>query len=236
MDETTFRICPWCSTEIYAGAGACPNCGALVEGALVPEIPGLTDVDPNATLESDGGRISRDPDPNAWLEPGHDDAPADDPPAADHDAPDHDAVQPPSEEVRLEMRKMELEAQIENAGSTVMNPTDDAPADDTPAADHDAPDHDAVQPPSEEVRVEIRKMELEAEIENAGSTVMNPTGDESIEVGAPSDEALEALEAGLLNLTVPAAETDMAELGAPWEDPELERRVSMWHDEEVDET
>ena len=38
MDETTSRICPWCSTEIPAGAGACPNCGALVEGAIVPRL------------------------------------------------------------------------------------------------------------------------------------------------------------------------------------------------------
>jgi hypothetical protein len=59
---------------------------------------------------------------------------------------------------------------------------------------------------------------------------MNPTGDESIEVGAPSQEALEALEAGLLDPVGPAGETDLAELAAPWEDPELEKRVSMWQE------
>ena len=167
MDETTSRICPWCSTEIPAGAGACPNCGALVEGAVVPETPGLTVVDPAATLGADEGHIPDDLDPKAWLQ-------------ADHDG--------------------------------------------TPATDA------AFDPPSDEVRLEMRKMELETEIVNAGTSVMNPTGDESIEVGAPSQEALEALEAGLLDPVGPAGETDLAELATPWEDPELEKRVSMWQE------
>lgn len=166
MDETTSRICPWCSTEIPVGAGACPNCGALVEGAVVSEIAGFTVADPGATLGPDEGRIPDDLDPKAWLQ-------------ADHD--------------------------------------------DTPAADT------AFDPPSDEVRLEMRKMELEAEIVNAGTQVMNPTGDESIEVGAPSREALEALETGQLDAIGPAGETNLTELAAPWEDPELEERVSMWH-------
>lgn len=171
MDETTSRICPWCSTEIPAGVGACPNCAALVEGAVVPEIPGLTAEDPGATLGPDEGRIPDDLDPKARL-------------LADHNG---------------------------------------TPADDT-----------AFDPPSDEVRVEMRKMELEAEIVNAGTLVMNPTGDESIEVGAPSREAIDALNAGLLDPVGPAGETDLAELAAPWEDPELEKRVSMWNEPDED--
>lgn len=170
MDETTSRICPWCSTEIPAGAGACPNCAALVEGAVVPEIPGLTVVDPAATLGPDEERIPHDLDPKAQLFADHDGTPAD----------------------------------------------------------------DAFSPPSDEVRIEMRKMELEAEIVNAGTLVMNPTGDESIEVGAPSHEALSALDAGLLDPVGPAGETDLTALAAPWEDPELEKRVSLWHDEDGD--
>ncbi len=165
MDETTSRICPWCSTEIPAGAGACPNCGALVEGAAAPEIPILTVVDPAATPRPDEGRIPDDLEPKAWLQ-------------ADDDG--------------------------------------------TPASGT------AFEPPSDEVRLEMRKMELEAEIINAGTLVMNPTGDESIEVGAPSSEALVALESGLLDPVGPAGETDLADLAAPWEDPELEKRVSTW--------
>jgi hypothetical protein len=172
MDETTARICPWCSTKIPAAAGACPNCGALVEGAVAPVIPGLTVVDPTAELGVlDEGRLPDSIGPTSLLQ----------------------------------------------AGSDVSQA-----------------DADAVQPPSEAVRLEMRKMELEAEIVNAGTVVMSPTGDESIEVGAPSEEALEALGTGLLDPVGPAGETDMEELAAPWEDPELEQRVSMWREEAND--
>jgi hypothetical protein len=58
--------------------------------------------------------------------------------------------------------------------------------------------------------------------------MMNPNGDESIDAGAPSEEAIAAYEAGLLDKTGPAGETDLGELAAPWEDPELEQRVSHW--------
>lgn len=130
MTDTSTRICPWCSTPIPAGATACPKCGAAVEGVTAPEIPGVTVRDPGASLFADEGLI----------------------PAA-----------PISEE--------------------------------------------AILPPSEAVRLEMRKMQLEAEIANAGGIVLNPTGDEAIIVGRPSQEAIEALEAGLLDETAPTAET-----------------------------
>jgi len=87
---------------------------------------------------------------------------------------------------------------------------------------------EAILPPSEAVRLEMRKMQLEAQIENAGTELMNPSGDESIDAGAPSEEALDALKAGLLDPVGPAGETDLAELAAPWEDPELDQRVAEW--------
>ena len=134
MTDSSTRICPWCSTPIPAGAAACPKCGAAVEGATVLEIPGVTVPDPKASLSFDEGLV----------------------PAA---------------------------------------PVDEA----------------AVQPPSEAVRLEMRKMELEAEIANAGGVVMNPTGDEAIVVGRPSEEAIEALKAGLLDDTEFVAEMDASE-------------------------
>jgi hypothetical protein len=96
---------------------------------------------------------------------------------------------------------------------------------------YEAPiNEEALLPPSEAVRLEMRKMELEAQIENAGTVVMNPTGDEAIEVNAPSIEAIEAYEAGLLDKEGPAGETDLGEMAAPWEDPELEHRLAQWPD------
>ena len=100
---------------------------------------------------------------------------------------------------------------------------------------YEAPvNHDAIMPPTDAVRLEMRKMELEAQIENAGTELMNPNGDESIDAPAPSIEAIEAYEAGLLDKEGPAGETDLAEMAAPWEDPELERRVSSWKTDEVE--
>ena len=164
MDEPN-RICPWCSTPIPATATACPNCGALVEGAIAADIPGLTVADPKASPDK-----------------------SDDPVGT-------------------------------NAGHDVWS---GAAFGTTAAA------AEAVQPPSEAVRIEMRKMELEAEIENAGTELMNPTGDESIDAGPPSDEAMAAYQAGLLDKTGPAGETDLAEMAAPWEDPELENRLDKW--------
>jgi hypothetical protein len=135
----------------------------VVEGAVAPEIPGLTVVDPKAGLKAPAeGIIPKGADVLSILGPGGDGA-----------ATNVDAFRPPSDAVRLEMRKIELESQIENAGTVLMN----------------------------------------------------PVGDESLEAGAPSDEAILAQEAGLLDTTGPAGETNLADLAAPWEDPELEQRA-----------
>jgi hypothetical protein len=169
MDQTTFRICPWCSTPIPSTSAACPKCHALVEGATITDIPGVTSVDPNATLGvPDEGMVPDVIDPLALIRAGN---------------------QPDPREAA------------------------------------------AVAPPSDAVRLEMRKMELEAQIENAGSVVMNPSGDEAILVGRPSDEALAAEKAGLLDATGPAGETDLSELADMWEDPELERRVKLWQEQ-----
>ena len=176
MDEPN-RTCPWCSTPIPATVNACPNCGALVEGAIAADIPGLTVVDPTASLDK--------PDDPKRTNVGHDVWSG---AAFGTTAPATEGVEPPT------------------------------PAD----------EHEAVEPPSEAVRIEMRKMELEAEIENAGTELMNPTGDESIDAGPPSDEAIAAYQAGLLDKTGPAGETDLADLAAPWEDPELENRLNKW--------
>jgi hypothetical protein len=81
----------------------------------------------------------------------------------------------------------------------------------------------AYQVPSDDVLREMRKMELEAEILNAGTSRMDPFGDEAIDAGAPSDAAIAALEHGLLDATGPAGEKDMAELGLAWSDTEPDR-------------
>jgi hypothetical protein len=103
MDET-IRTCPWCSTRIAADTEACPKCGAVLERGAAPDIPGLTSVDPKAILRRPPGAI---PDPIGWLRAG-------DGPVSGGD----EALQPPSEAVRLEMRRMELEAEKDGLDNT----------------------------------------------------------------------------------------------------------------------
>ena len=85
---------------------------------MAPEHPGVTVVDGKATLGSGEGVVPDAFDPKAWLRAGYEDR-----------VENEEAILPPSEAVRLEMRKMELEAQIENAGGSVMSATGDVSRD-----------------------------------------------------------------------------------------------------------
>ena len=88
MDEPN-RTCPWCSTPIPAAVKACPKCGAIVD-------------------EPSGAAGAPAPETGAETQAGAAAAPAPD---------EHKAVEPPSAAVRIEMRKIEFEAEIENAGT-----------------------------------------------------------------------------------------------------------------------
>ena len=81
-------------------------------------------------------------------------------------------------------------------------------------------DRGAIEPPSDAVRLEMRKMQFAAEIENAGGAVMSAEDDIARPVGPPSDEALEAFAAGILDPVGPAGETDLQERAAVWKDEE----------------
>jgi hypothetical protein len=83
-----------------------------VEGPNTPSIPGVTEIDPGARLPSEG--VLDAINPVGLLRAGHDQTDA-----------DEDAFEPPSDAVRREMRRMELEAQVMNAGEAVMDADDD---------------------------------------------------------------------------------------------------------------
>jgi hypothetical protein len=157
--DTTSRTCPWCSASIPAGATVCPSCGDSVVPSTTADIPGVTVIDSIAESHEDEGLVPDAIDPLSWLSAGR--------------------------------------------GSRVGSEA-------------------AVQPPSDEVRREMRRMELEAEIDNAGRSVMNPTGDEAIDVGMPSVEAVEAYEAGLLS---DPGTADAAELAERAEGLEIDKQA-----------
>ncbi len=149
------RICPWCSSPVPAGVNTCPSCHAVVESPAVADIPGVTQVDPTVKHGvPDEGRLPDDLDPMAMWHAGHDGTPAD--------------------------------------------------------------DH-AFDPPSDAVRLEMHKMELAAEMMNAGEAVMSATDNESEPAGAPSDEAIEAARAGLLDDVLSPADRE-----------ELAERIRIW--------
>jgi hypothetical protein len=114
--ETT-KTCPWCSEPIPDGTVACPKCGAAVEGQAAAGIPGVTEVDPSAQMTRDEGLVPDGIDPMSWMQAGHGGP-------EDEDAYDH-----PTPEVEAEIRRMELEAEIANAGGMVMSATDDVSRD-----------------------------------------------------------------------------------------------------------
>jgi hypothetical protein len=147
----TSKSCPWCSTPITAGATTCPNCGAVVEGEAGADVPGVTEIDAKASLGADEGQVPDAFDPASWL-------------TAGRGGPvDHDAVAPPSEAVRAEMHRMELEAEIANAGGMVMGATDDV-ARDAPLPSEEAIEaleKGLIQAPTKELAERAKGLEVD---------------------------------------------------------------------------
>ena len=149
----TAKSCPWCSTSIPTGADVCPNCHAAVEGKVTSGVPGVTEIDPTATLGADQGSLPDDIDPLSWLGAG-DDVPI-----------DREAILPPRPEVEAEIRRMELEAEIANAGGMVMGSTDDV-ARDAPLPSEEAIaalEAGLIDAPEEELTERARALEVDRE-------------------------------------------------------------------------
>lgn len=100
-------ICPWCSAPLAAtDTENCPACGATLKGESEANLPGLTAVDPMAVLE--GTREPRRPRNRlvAWLT-GDD---IDDAATATMASPE--ALAPPPIEVRREILRLQVEAEL----------------------------------------------------------------------------------------------------------------------------
>jgi hypothetical protein len=105
--EIAIAHCPWCSAELREpAASSCPSCGATLAGEAEPSLPGVTAVD------NDAIRAARMPAPQrrsrllSWIsgeDSGVEEAPA--PPGS---------LAPPPPDVRREMLRLELEAELTN--------------------------------------------------------------------------------------------------------------------------
>jgi hypothetical protein len=113
LDDTTTGAstplprCMWCSAELPSDhEAACPTCGATLIGEGDSQVPGVTAIDAEAII-----RAGRDAKPRqrsrlmSWIsgEYPEEDVPA--PPGS---------LEPPSPDVRREILRLELEAQVAN--------------------------------------------------------------------------------------------------------------------------
>lgn len=101
-------ICPWCSASYTGDPDTCPSCGAAlaVDPATDPALPGLTAIDAAAIVRA------KAPVPrsrNRFLSWISGDYPEDAPSAAEAGA-----LAPPDADVRREMLRLELAAEVAN--------------------------------------------------------------------------------------------------------------------------
>lgn len=103
---TAAPVCPWCSAPLSAAdTDTCPTCGAALRGEIVEQLPGLTAIDAQALIRS-----KNQPKPRSrllsWLSGESDD---------DVYRPgDAKAVAFPDLDVRREMLKLEIQADLAN--------------------------------------------------------------------------------------------------------------------------
>jgi hypothetical protein len=105
--EIAIAHCPWCSAELSApAASSCSSCGATLAADAEPSLPGVTSVDNEAI------RAARMPAPQrrsrllSWIS-GEDSGPEEVP------APPG-SLAPPPPDVRREMLRLELQAELTN--------------------------------------------------------------------------------------------------------------------------
>jgi hypothetical protein len=96
--QTASSRCPWCSAAVTPETATCPSCGATLREEESAEIPGVTQIDPAAT-------VSR-PTPRTrsligWLSGQYE---------TDATEADRESVEPPSDAVKQEMMRLEIEA------------------------------------------------------------------------------------------------------------------------------
>ena len=108
--------CVWCSAVLpSAHETTCPSCGATLVGEGEAAVPGLTAIDADAILRNarSGGRTRpRGGRLLSWISGEYDEG-------EDESAPTHGSLAPPPAEVRREMLRLELEAQVANAQAEV---------------------------------------------------------------------------------------------------------------------
>lgn len=98
-------ICSWCSTEVADGVTVCPSCGANLVADGDPNVPGVTAVDAASIIRSKSAAQPRSR-LLSWISG---DYQTDVPSKAEQQA-----IAPPDLDVRREILRLELEAEVAN--------------------------------------------------------------------------------------------------------------------------
>jgi hypothetical protein len=98
-------ICPWCSAALTPDATVCPSCGANLVADGDPNVPGVTAIDAASLVRS-----KATPQPRnrllSWISGEYQpDLPS---------KAESQAIAPPDDEVRREILRLELEAEVAN--------------------------------------------------------------------------------------------------------------------------
>ena len=98
-------VCPWCSAALTPDATVCPSCGANLVADGDPNVPGVTAIDAASLVRSKAS-----PQPRnrllSWISGEYQpDLPS---------KAESQAIAPPDDEVRREILRLELEAQVAN--------------------------------------------------------------------------------------------------------------------------
>jgi hypothetical protein len=150
-DRPETAVCPWCSAALTPDATVCPSCGANLVSDGEPNVPGVTAIDAASIVRSKAA-----PQPRnrllSWISGEY--------PNDVQSKAEAQAIAPPDLDVRREILRLELEAEVANLqaeadairseaaaeGRTIELPEVAAPGDDEApaAADGEAA---AVDPP-----------------------------------------------------------------------------------------
>jgi hypothetical protein len=135
--EPAASVCPWCSARYTGEPDTCPSCGAAlaVDPATDPALPGLTAIDAAAIVRAKAPVARPRSRLLSWISGEYpDDTPT---------PSEVGALAPPDADVRREMLRLALEAEVANlqaeadalmAEATVEGHAPDATAEETAAA------------------------------------------------------------------------------------------------------
>jgi hypothetical protein len=190
--EPTTSICPWCSASYQGDPENCPSCGATLTGeaAANPSLPGLTAIDAAAIVRAKEPVKKSRNRLLSWISGDYPDE------AGPPTTTEAGALAPPDADVRREILRLELEAEVANlqaeadalrAEATVEGRLPTATPEDAAAAAAVVGDIDAVS-------AELDTIDEELDTDSLVEVIGTPE-DAATATGAAADDATEAAKA-----------------------------------------